>query len=57
MGSNPQFPADLFTFTRKIINRKLHFFCSVRENKTIYDTEKKIWIHSKVVIHGNETGN
>ena len=29
----------------------------IRYDQTISDTEKKIWIHSKVVIHGNETGN
>ena len=26
MGPNPQFPADLITFTEKILNGKLHFF-------------------------------
>ena len=29
MGSNPQFPADLGTFTEEILNGKLHFLCSV----------------------------
>ena len=28
MCSSPQFPADLVTFTEKIINEKLHFLCS-----------------------------
>ena len=29
MWPNPQFPADLVTFTEKILHRKLHFLCSV----------------------------
>ena len=29
MWSNPQFPADLVTFTGEILNVKLHFLCSV----------------------------
>ena len=29
MWPNPQSPADLVTFTEKIFNGKLHFFCSV----------------------------
>ena len=28
MWPNPQFPADLFTFTEEILNGKLHFLCS-----------------------------
>ena len=27
MWSNPQFPADLVTFTEEILNGKLHFLC------------------------------
>ena len=30
MLANPQFSADLVTFTEEIFNGKLHFFCSVR---------------------------
>ena len=29
MGPNPQFSADLVTFTEEILNGKLHFLCSV----------------------------
>ena len=29
MGPNPQFPADLVTFTEEIHNGKLHILCSV----------------------------
>ena len=29
MWPNPQFPADLVTFTKEIFNGKLHFLCSV----------------------------
>ena len=29
MWPNPQFPADLVTFTEEIINGKLHLLCSV----------------------------
>ena len=28
MWPNPQFPADLITFTEEILNEKLHFLCS-----------------------------
>ena len=31
MGTNPQFPADLFTFTKEILNGKLHLLCSVMD--------------------------
>ena len=30
MWPNPQFPADLVTFTEEILNGKLHFLCSVK---------------------------
>ena len=30
MRPNPQFPADLVTFTEEIPNEKLHSLCSVR---------------------------
>ena len=29
MLPNPQFPADLVTFTEETLNGKLHFFCAV----------------------------
>ena len=29
MWPNPQFPADLVTFTEEILNEKLHFLCRV----------------------------
>ena len=29
MWPNPQFPADLVTFTEEIMNGKLHLLCSV----------------------------
>ena len=29
MRPNPQFPADLVTITKEILNGKLHFLCSV----------------------------
>ena len=28
MWPNPQFPADLITFTEEILSEKLHFLCS-----------------------------
>ena len=28
MSPNPQFPADLVTFTGEILNEKLHLWCS-----------------------------
>ena len=35
MQPNPQFPADLVTFTKEILNEKLHFFCAVKGYKLI----------------------
>ena len=32
MWPNPQFPADLVTFTGQILNGKLHFLCIVKHN-------------------------
>ena len=36
MWLNPQFPADLVTFTEEILNGKLHFLCSVLFLKNDY---------------------
>ena len=30
MWTNPQFPADLVTFTEEILNGKFHFLCSAK---------------------------
>ena len=35
MWPNPQFPADLVTFTEEIFNEKLHFLCSERSKKDL----------------------
>ena len=32
MSPNPQFPADLVTFTEEFLNGKLHFLCSELKN-------------------------
>ena len=32
MWPNPQFPADLVTFTEEIVNRKLHFCAMEQEH-------------------------
>ena len=34
MWPNPQFPADLVTFTEQILNVKLHFLCSDANKET-----------------------
>ena len=39
MRPNPQETADLIAFTEKVLNRKLHFLCSV----TLY-TFSKYWV-------------
>ena len=33
MWPNPQYPANLVTFNEEILNRKLHFLCSVEQVK------------------------
>ena len=35
MCANPQFPANLVTFTREILNGKIHFLCSVESKVNI----------------------
>ena len=35
MWQNPQFPADLVTLTKEILNGTLHFLCSTKETSTI----------------------
>ena len=44
MRPNPQFLADLVTFTEEIFNGKLHFLCSVNIN-----IEQKIKEYHKIV--------
>ena len=39
MWPNPQFPADLVTFTEEIINGKFRFLCSGRYNKSNHKVE------------------
>ena len=34
MWPNPQFPADLVTFTEEILNGKIHFLCSALTKKS-----------------------
>ena len=36
MLQDPQFPADLITFTKEILNGKLHFLCSVSNNTDVF---------------------
>ena len=35
MSPNPQFPADLVTFTEVIINRKFYFLCSINLSEVV----------------------
>ena len=41
MWPNPQFPADLVTFTEEILNKKLHFFaeCSIEITRRLVSPE------------------
>ena len=43
MGPNPQFPADLATFTEKIFNGKLQFLASYSLLKLIFNTTFSIF--------------
>ena len=45
MGPNPQFSADLITFTEETLNGKLHCLCSV-ENFVLY----KKFFYAKINI-------
>ena len=35
MRPNPQFPADLITFTEEIFSEKFHFLCSDMSKKSV----------------------
>ena len=52
---NPQFPADLVTFTEEILNGKLHFLCSVTRllNGWISDSPLKDISFKAVMIMPN----
>ena len=43
MWPNPQFPADLITFTEEILNWKLHFLCSDTDESEHMDTKNLEW--------------
>ena len=43
MSPNPQFPADLVTYTEEILNGKLHFLCTLI-------TGNKVLIYSQTGI-------
>ena len=51
MWSNPQFPADLATFTEEILNGKLHFLCSVtfyaNKNTVLFRFSEKFFHQTK----------
>ena len=54
MLPNPQFPADLVTFNKEILNVKLHFFSSVIS--LIYDLKPHfsfIWVRSALFSTGS----
>ena len=42
MRPNPQFPADLVTFTEEILSRKLNFLFSVKHNSSFLLTTHSI---------------
>ena len=44
MWQNPQFPADLVTFTEAILNGKFHFLCSVRESNCVKNVGNEVTV-------------
>ena len=42
MWPNPQFPADLVTFTEEILNGKLHFFVQWKKNTLVKCEESRL---------------
>ena len=44
MCPNSQFPADLVTLTKEILNGKLDFLCSGIEKKTERETSGMKWV-------------
>ena len=47
MRPNPQFPADLVTFTEEILNGKLHFLCSEFISKSLLRLERFRLLHDR----------
>ena len=51
MWPNPQLPADLVTFTKEILNGKLHFLCSVSRKTLTKIDEVKSSAHTYVIVN------
>ena len=52
MRPNPQFPADLVTFTEEICNGKPHFLCSAISVPMTQSTRKAgMWLNFKTQLH------
>ena len=43
MWPDPQFPADLVTFTEETLNGKLHFLCSVTLEETLLKSNNRVF--------------
>ena len=52
MRPNPQFPADLVTFTEEILNGKFHFLCSKGLHKFSSLFIMKSLLNGKLVLEG-----
>ena len=53
MRPNPQFPADLVTFTEEILNGKPHFLCSVLNDRVLLQKQsfwKILLLHKNVIM-------
>ena len=50
MWPNPQFPADLITFTEEILNAKLRFLCSDSYNKPSTNLTSIEFYHSIIFL-------
>ena len=52
MWTNPQFSVDLYSFSKEILNGKLHFLCSEKFIKSVLlDTSKNLFEYDVDEIH------
>ena len=56
MWPNPQFPADLVTFSEEIFNGKLHFLCSASKSWS-YSTKYQIDFKNEEIVIQNQIDN
>ena len=59
-GVNPQFYADMFTFTKEILNGKVHFcalICPSKQTENYYEEENNLFFKNYFAFIIHSSGN